>query len=608
MSGIIYWVRQGDTLSGIALRHGCDVGDLVRTNKLEQGEVLRAGRPLRIPESSAPMCSGAPAYPLDPEDVRVDVEHLTASMKVSKALALSWKSWPGHLAGTARESFSDPGFVITLIVIMGIYAGLWLTPDPTMLTKVLAGALTGVLLAQFAWEDIYGLAKAWFALEAQCARATSVEQLQAAGDTFARKVGQVGFDLLLFIVMWRVGRRMQPRLTEIGLDRALAQAEAQVAVAEAQPGANVFPKAKGEALKVLDVARAQARSAEASHILDVLDKNSSEPARKGLAYLRGQRGDIATLSYMETKLLRGGFELDSFLRHQGVPKPVSHTVKAAVLDAKGAQTRLKMLRSKVLRDPILRRAMSEELSQYMWKVLEAVESPPNWPKVRKAIQARDISGLVGEIGESVQRALLAKDYRAAEGYRIFPNIEHVRLVEGFTRISDWQGVEKAAGRSGEPKGLYEWQGRLWKSITEVDAVIAKKTADGRWRPVELEQMKTGNNDQPIRAHEQNMGAVGALKEIAAGNSNVRLADRVGKHTLGEDLTDKFDLSSLSQLKTATRGTETKGFDRDIPFLREVLEAVATSMVERGLPPKDTAAPPFNQMLRGDKRKSDEQGN
>ncbi|HEX3473465.1 MAG TPA: hypothetical protein VHT91_00415 [Kofleriaceae bacterium] len=103
------------------------------------------------------------------------------------ALKLSWQSWPGEVAEAAKSAFSDPGFLITLVLIIAVYVGLWLTPEPTMITKVAAGVLTVVLLAQFAWEDIYGLAKAWMALQSDCTGANSVTSLQAAGDKFAQE-------------------------------------------------------------------------------------------------------------------------------------------------------------------------------------------------------------------------------------------------------------------------------------------------------------------------------------------------------------------------------------------------------------------------------------
>jgi hypothetical protein len=530
-----------------------------------------------------------------------DIKHLTKSMRVSKALQLSWKSWPGQVGQAALESFSDPMFIMALIGITTIYVGLWLTPDPTLLTKVLAGALTVVLLAQFAWEDIYGLAKAWFAMEEACERAKTQAELQAAGDTFAKKVGHVGFDILLFLVMWKVGKRVQPKLHEVGVRRALAHAEAQVEAAASKPGSGRVRPAQAEALKALEVARARAKSTDPTHILDSLKHGLSEAAQRGLAHLRSRLGDAQTLARLENVLLKGGKDLGSFLSHEGVPRTEVDAARSALLKAQQELARLRMIEMKTLWDPTLRKAARADMLQYFMQVLRSLKVRPDWPRIREFIRTRDVSGLVGEMGEALQRTFLADKYPASGGHRIFANVEVVREVRGFKRIADWQAAERAAGRRGDPGGLYEAGGKLWKSITEVDALVAKKGASGKWRPVELEQMKTGNNDRPIEAKNQNTSAMDAMQEIAGGSKEVRIFDRIGKNELGKDLTNQFDFSALRSVNTATRGLQGKGFDRDIPFLREILQEVATAMVDQGLPPSPPAVPPLTGGQRRERK-------
>jgi hypothetical protein len=519
-----------------------------------------------------------------------DLKHLTTSMRVSKALELSWKSWPGQVGQAALESFSDPTFIMTLIGVTTIYVGLWLTPDPTLLTKALAGVLTVALLAQFAWEDIYGLAKAWFAMEQACERAKTLAELQAAGDTFAKKVGQVGFDILLFLVMWRVGKGVQPKLQEVGMRRALARAEAKVEAAGTRPGSGRVQPAQAEARKVLDVARARAKSTHPTQVLDALKHDLPVAAQRGLAHLRARLKDAGALARLEAVLLKGGKDLGSFLSHEGVPQPEVAAARSALLKAQQELARLRMIEMKALWDPTLRKVARADMRKYFVQVLRSLKVNPDWARIRELIRTRDVSGLVGEMGEAMQRTLLADRYPASGGYRLFANVEIVREVKGFKRIADWQAAERAAGRKGEPGGLYETGGKLWKSITEVDVLIARKGTGGKWRPVELEQMKTG--DQHIRAQEQNTSALNAMQEIASGSKEVRLFDRTSKNKLGKELTSQFDLSALQNVNTATRGLQGKGFDRDIPFLRETLQEVATGLVEHGLPPTPPTLPPL----------------
>jgi hypothetical protein len=565
------------------------------------------------PFSSNPLASGAPGYfgskPLlsasnlegahrNPassgglETVSADIRHLTRSMKLSKALQLSWKSWPGQIGQAALDSFSDPMFIMTLIGVTTVYVGLWLTPDPTLLTKALAGVLTVALLAQFAWEDIYGLAKAWFALEQACDRAKTVAELQAAGDTFAKKVGQVGFDILLFLVMWRVGKRVQPKLQEVGMRRALARAEAKVEAAAAKPGSGRVQPAQAEARKVLDRARARAGSTDPARVLEALKHELPQSAQRGLAHLRGRLKDAGTLERLEQVLLKGGNDLGSFLSHQGVPQAEVTAARSALLKAQQEVARLRMIEMKALWDPMLRKVARAETRLYFVEVLRSLKVKPDWARIRELIRKREVSGLVGEMGEALQRTLLADRYPTSAGYRVFANVEVIREVKGFKRIADWQAAERAAGRKGEPGGLYESGGKLWKSITEVDALIARKGAGGKWRPLELEQMKTGNQDSHTNAQAQNTNALNAMQEIANGSKEVRLFDRTGKNTLGKELTPQFDLSTLQSVNTATRGLQGKeGFDRNIPFLRETLQEVAKGLVEHGLPPTPATARP-----------------
>ncbi|WP_434387722.1 hypothetical protein [Melittangium boletus] len=515
-------------------------------------------------------------------------------MKVSTALQLSWKSWPGHVGQVALESFGDPAFILTLIGVTTIYVGLWLTPDPTMLTKVLAGMLTLTLLAQFAWEDIYGLAKAWHAMANECARAKTQAELQAAGDAFAKKAGQVGFDILLFLVMWRAGKQVQPKLQRLGVERELARAEARVETAAAQPGSGRVQPAQAEASRVLDGARARtsANNPTPTHILDALSHGLSESARRGLSHLRKQLGDTRALVNLESALHKGGKDLDSHLSNMGVPPAEIQRAQSALLAAQKDLARIRLMAMKTLWDPALRQTAEAEVLQYFARLLRALKTPLDWELIQESIHTRNTTNLVAVLGEALQRSLLAEQYPDSNGYRIFSNVEVVREVKGVQGIADWQALERASGRETTPRGLYEKDGKLWRSITEIDALVTQKGLNGKWHPVELEQVKTGTHDQPVRAAEQNARALQAPGDLFAGHTDIRLYDHVSKNKLGKELTPQMDLSSLQEAKTATRGPPRKGFDRDLPFLKKVLEQVASTIVRQGLPPEQpsTLAP------------------
>jgi len=88
----------------------------------------------------------------------------------------------------------------------GVYVGLWLTPEPSGITKLAAGTLTVILLTQFTWHDLYGFAKAWDAFYDDCARAKTGNELKKAGERFLAEAGPRVFDIMLAIVLWGLGK------------------------------------------------------------------------------------------------------------------------------------------------------------------------------------------------------------------------------------------------------------------------------------------------------------------------------------------------------------------------------------------------------------------
>lgn len=542
---------------------------------------------------------------LTPEELsehKVDFSRVTTSMKVNMALKLSWKSWPGEIAEAAKSAFSDPSFIVTLVVIMGIYVGLWLTPEPSGVTKVAAGVLTVALLAQFAWEDIYGFAKAWSRLFDDCAAATTTAELEAAGDRFAKKVGQVGFDIILFIVMWRIGKRVGPKVQKIGAERGVARAEAALRAVEAKPGSGVPKQASGEAARVLDTAKGRAKDTTATAVLDALADLVPEGARQGLTKFRAsiKGGDAAALKALEARIGKGQ-DVGHFLTEYAMSPEAKAPVQAELIEAQGKYARAKLVEMETLADPTLRKEARAELAKMRQArraelVRSLRERLSKWgiledPGVQRAAKAKDVRELTGQLGEATARTLLEAEYPASKGFRILSNLEIVREVNGFDSIAKWQAAERTAGRKGDVGGLYEAGGKLWKSVTEIDALVVDRGPTGKLRPVEMEQMKAGEKGTSSQAQQQNTRAQQALGEIAAGSPEVRIFDRVGKNTLGTERTAEFDLSNLNTLKTTTRGTPGKGFTKEIPFPREVLEWVAESIVSQGLPPAGPATIP-----------------
>jgi hypothetical protein len=248
--------------------------------------------------------------------------------------------------------------------------------------------------------------------------------------------------------------------------------------------------------------------------------------------------------------------------------------------------RTKLIEIETMKDPALREAARAEWLKSLKAELQKLNIFED-AQVRQALQKRNLSDLIGELGEAIARTLLRGEYPSSKGYTVLSNLELVQEVKGFRSIAEWQAAEQAKGPNGNPNdigGLYEKNGKLWKSITEVDGMVVKRSASGQLRPVEMEQVKTGQKDSPTAAELQNEKALNALKDIAAGNPDTKIFERPGKNTLGKEITGNFDLSGTDSIKTTTRGLPGKGFTKEAPYSREVLQHVAESLLKDGLPP------------------------
>jgi hypothetical protein len=539
--------------------------------------------------------------PEELEKAPIDFSVVTTDMKVGMALKLS-KSWPAAVGDAAKNAFTDPSFVIMLIVTIGIYVGLWMTPDPSFVTKLAAGTLTVVMLAQFAWQDIYGTAKAWLALETACARATTIKDLQTAGDVFAAQVGAVGFDILLFIAMWGLGKAAGPKLSKIGAKRGVARAEAGVKAAEAKPGSGVQQPATGEAAKILDKAARPTASATLDALADLLPDDAAKTGLKQLRQIPG--GDMQALRALKAELAKG-IDLGRFLSEKVQPAEVRAQSRAALMEARSKLARAKLIEADTIKDPALREAARTEQLNAIKEILQKAGVLDD-PKIQKAMQAGDTGKLVGELGEAIQRTQMRAKYPASQGYSVLSNVEIVQEVPGFDSIAKWSAAEKAAGREGNPRGLYEQGNKLWKSVGNADSLVAKSGPGNKLQPVEIEEVKTGGQDSPTQAERQVAKVTTGLGQIAAGQKGVRIFDRIGKNQLGSDLTDQFDLSQINTVKTSTRGPEGKGYAQSLGFDTSTLSAVAESLVKNLPPAKLPVIPPVVSPRKLEEKKKEEE--
>jgi hypothetical protein len=502
------------------------------------------------------------------------------------ALKLSDKTVLGEMAAAAEAAFTDPTFIITLVAMMAIYVGLWLTPDPSLITKVLAGALTVALLVEFAWKDIYGLAKAWSRLGKECAPAKTVEELKKAGDRFITTIGPIGFDIALSLVMWRVGKLAGPKVQKIGIERAKARATEAVTAAEAKPGSGKPPQATGETVRLLSDAKTSASDpTNPTTVLDALQSRLSSGARQGLKEMRSKAGDANTLKSLESRA-GAGQNLNHYLTEQGLSTAQKAAVQAEILEAHGRLARVELIEIGAIKNPALRKqARADLVNRTLAKLSDAGILKSE--RVQRAAKNRDIKETIGALGEAIALEQARAQHPASQGYQTLSNLEIARELPHRT-VAEWQAAEAKAGRQADTGKLRRKGKKLYESIAEVDVMTALRLARNKLRPVEVEQVKAGKADRGPQAASQNVKVRDGLQRVAAGESGVGVFEKAGKTTLGQELTPRLDLSRSTTIGEATRGPAgKKGFDRQLPYDAALLEAVAEGLVKPGgLPPAE----------------------
>lgn len=553
-------------------------------------------------------------------DDKIDFTRITTEMKVAMALKLADASLLGEMGQAAKNAFTDPKFVITLVVVMAIYVGLWLTPDPSWVTKIAAGALTVALLAQFAIEDIYGFAVAWSDLSDECAAATSVERLKTAGNKFLKRVGPIGFDIMLFLVMWRIGKLAGPKLSRIGAERGTARAAADLKAAEARPGSGVTQPGGSNAAKVLAEARAKASGTSPTQVLDALGKRLPESAADGLANLRAKAGDANALKAVEGQA-SAGRDLGRFLSERAMSAEAMQAAQAEVSRARLKLARARLIEAETIKDPLLRETVRLEQYESIKSVLRQARALDG-VDIKRAIAARDVKGLVralrdavtrlgertsahktqGALGESIQRAQLRIKYAGRQGVQFISNLAVVRKLGQYRSIREWTGAEEARIRRAQPGiadaalnkavsetrvKLFEKNNAVYESLGEVDTLVAEPGAHGKLKPLEVAEAKAGRSSA-ADANAQLAEVVQAFDKIAAGDSGVRLFERAANNRLGKDMTSSFDLSQTTGIERSTSGPQGRtGFSENLGFTDAELGGVAESLI-RNLPPDKPA--------------------
>ena len=146
-----------------------------------------------------------------------------------------------------------------------------------------------------------------------------------------------------------------------------------------------------------------------------------------------------------------------------------------------------------------------------------------------------------------------------KGYLVLQEVDVVEAVGNYKSKAEW----RAAHRGQEPKGMYESGGRLWKKKTDIDVMVVQETPNGKYKTIEIQEVKSGKNDSPGKARGQSNNGRNGLQAINNGSNDIQL------HQNQNDLTGQFDRSqtAVTQNKALTVGLAQKkqggkdGFDR-----------------------------------------------
>lgn len=559
-------------------------------------------------------------------DAKIDFVKVGTSPKMGMALRLADTSVLGEMAEAAKNAFTDPRFLITLIVSMGIYVGLWLTPDPSWVTKLAAGALTAVMLAQFGIDDIYGFAVAWSDLSDDCTKATTVAELKAAGEAFLKRVGPIGFDIMMFIVMWRIGKLAGPKLSKIGAEMGVKRAQSRFEATQAKPGSGAKTIVEPGTHPVTEVRAAAGPDATATQILDALAARLPEAARDGLKQFRASVPDSGVLAALEGTKAPVRLLLEKAM--------TAEQVKAAKAESTKAQfdlARAKLIEAETIKDPALRKTVRSEQAQAIRNILKAAGT---WdtPEFQDAFRRGDIAAVgrmlrqvvdkvraaaknarstetQGAIGESLQRAILRTQYAGRKGVKFLTNLAVMKRLPGVRSIGDWAQAERARLKTAEPgisaeklesrvqKGvdkLFEKDAHIYEAIGEVDTMVVEPRPDGRLDVLEMAEAKASGRASPTSAREQLTDVLAELRRIGDKSSTAQIFELQGKRGLGEDITRKLAVDALQQDPAMrTFGPEgDKMWDVTLGYTDAEFKALAQSLL-RNLPPDkpQTSLPP-----------------
>jgi hypothetical protein len=176
----------------------------------------------------------------------------------------------------------------------------------------------------------------------------------------------------------------------------------------------------------------------------------------------------------------------------------------------------------------------------------------------------------GYLGEHIAQLEAKKSYPVSEGYEVLGGVKVFELLPGIEldpneKLPDVNDIN------------------FYKLVTDIDTLVLKKGGvDEKDQVVYLEQQKTGAQDTPGRAKEQNENALQALADLASNNryGGIRLEYKNDKGK-GVEITHDLDAASAASAKALTRGPAGKAFNLDMGATNSELVKAAKKLYAEG---------------------------
>jgi hypothetical protein len=191
----------------------------------------------------------------------------------------------------------------------------------------------------------------------------------------------------------------------------------------------------------------------------------------------------------------------------------------------------------------------------------------NSKDMQHALSQSEIPATRSAIATEIVRNQVQGEFPIANGYKVMTEVKIIQEIPGFNTRQEWHN----ANPTGNPKGIIEIDGKIYRPVTDIDVLAAKSLENGQFEIVHMEQIKSGATDQPIKAQSQNENAATALEKLKSGDSTLRILK-------DGDITSQFNYDNVQDIKAVTRGpSEKTGFDRSIGLNSKELKKLAESI-------------------------------